>query len=91
MCSQTTLLYDLARGDLDCLRGSCNPVSMTCVEQVSPTECGDVDTQGVDTMAPPVGHGYWYLVRVNAETWNSDGAGQCTDYNPATGILACSP
>src|SRR6266850_981759 len=82
-------VFDLVRGDLDCLRSSHAAVPTTC--PVGFTSAGASCLLGpppdVDADIPAIGEGYWYLVRVDpvfcgATTWNSTGVAQCTDYDP---------
>lgn len=77
--------FDFARGDLDCLTSSCNPIVATC-----PTcnENNDVDFTIFQGPFPVPGNANWYLVRVDGGTWNSSGTNQCTDYD-ATLPMAC--
>src|SRR5262249_7478739 len=60
-------VFDLVRGDVDCLRASQAPVPSTCV--VGFTSAGVSCLLGpppdVDLDIPAIGEGYWYSVRVN--------------------------
>src|SRR5215470_10365334 len=81
------MAYDLAKGDLDVLRGTCQPVFNTCDICVA-LEDSDPVIGAVDaTPDPPVGHGWWYLVRADIPgfavgSYNTPAASQCTDYDP---------
>src|SRR6266446_5098843 len=93
--------YDVARGSLDCLRASHNPVPSTCVDGI-PAACpGGLAvppfTSPDIAATPPVGSGYWYSVRVTpgfcgGTTWNSTGVKQCTSYDPLCfACMGCPP
>ena len=73
-CAST---YDVAIGDLGCLHGTCS------FEYSGPT-CfiGNTAAQtAVHTVVPAVGEGYYYVVRVDDETWNGSGTGECVDHD----------
>jgi hypothetical protein len=74
------LLYDVAVGDLDCLRGSCLLAS-SCPACML-LEDDDVNLVAVDATPLAPGQGAWYLGRVDGMSWNSGFASQSTDYNP---------
>jgi hypothetical protein len=74
------LLYDVAVGDLDCLRGTCL-LGLSCPACMA-LEDDDVDLVAVDAAPLLPGQGAWYLVRVDLMSWNSGFASQATDYNP---------
>ncbi|HET6372538.1 MAG TPA: hypothetical protein VFG76_04480 [Candidatus Polarisedimenticolia bacterium] len=84
------LVYDVARGDLDCFRG-CRTIGATCPTCL-PAEDDDVDLMAVDALVPPPGNGYWYLVRVDGGvapgTWNTDNP---FDYNASLLAAAVCP
>jgi hypothetical protein len=72
--------YDVAMGDLACLRGNC-ALALTC-PGCMPGENNDmVDTMAIDAGVLLPGEGVWYLVRVDGDSWNTTGAGQCSDYD----------
>jgi hypothetical protein len=92
-------VFDLVRGDVDCLRSSHAPVPATCV--VAATSAGPScllpAAPVIEAAIPAFGEGYWYSVRVNpafcgATTWNSTGVAQCTSYDPICfAIMGCPP
>src|SRR5437867_7901192 len=59
-CAPAT--YDVARGDLDCLRNNCTMIGGTCPTCL-PGEDGAFGAIAVDPGAPLAGQGFWYLVR----------------------------
>ena len=73
------LVYDVAIGDLACLKGTC-ALDQTCPACLA-LENNDTDTMAVDASDLAPGQAVWYLVRVDAQSWNSGGAGQCSDYD----------
>ena len=94
-CALVPLLYDVAKGDLDVLHDTCEVVSSTC----------DSCTAGGDDLAaltitdagiPPVGHGWWYLVRADdgpgggVGSYDSSSLTQCSDYDPGS-AASCVP
>ena len=74
-------LFDVARGDLDCLRSGVR-VSVSCELCLPGEESSGVDFVAVDPAVPLPGEGYWYLIRVDAATWNAPGFTHETNYNP---------
>jgi len=85
-----TAVYDVAMGDLACLKGNC-ALDLTC-PACMPLENNDTDTMATDAGALLPGQGVWYLVRVDGESWNSTGLGQCSDYDGALSPSSiCTP
>ena len=77
-------------GDLACLKGNC-ALDLTCPGCMA-LENNDTDTMATDVGALLPGQGVWYLVRVDGESWNSTGLGQCSDYDGALSPSSiCTP
>jgi len=75
--------YDVAMGDLACIKGGCS-VCLTCagcfVDNLP-------STMVTDSSGLALGQGVWYLVRVEGLDWDSNGTSQCSSYDtPLTGI-----
>jgi len=82
------MVFDFARGDLECLRSGIR-VSETCDAGIA-LECGGADAAAPDPAVPALGEGYWYLARVMGDTWNPAGAYNTTTYDPMPpDITAC--
>lgn len=74
-------IFDMAKGDLDCLVHSCNPIHSCATCLVGENNGGDA--MAVDSTIPALGQGFWYLARVDEGTWNTTGLTQCTDFDAA--------
>ena len=91
-CS-TLPLFDVAKGDLNALHDTCEPVSSTC------DSCLGEDVAAppvIDAGTPAIGTGWWYLVRADdgpansVGSYNSMSLNQCSDYDPGS-AASCAP
>jgi hypothetical protein len=76
-------LYDVARGDLQALRVNRDLSDASCL----PGENDDIDLVATDPEEPLSGGGYYYLSRVDAESWNSGTRSQRGDRDSS--VTAC--
>ena len=95
VCGLSPLLYDIAKGDLDVLHDTCELVSNTCDSCTIGGEDSAANSL-VDAGIPPVGHGWWYVVRADdgpgggIGSYNSSALTQCSDYDPGS-PASCLP
>jgi hypothetical protein len=62
-------VFDLSRGGLSALRSSGGFGDASCLED------NDTNTEAVDSEIPAQGDGFWYVSRVDDETWNPGSPG----------------